>query len=160
MNLPNCERESAVLKAAESGQWSKGLRAHAQACEVCSDALLVTHYLQSQAQAAQAEAPLPDAGLIWWKAQLQAKRAAAERATRPIVILEKISYAVGAVGIAVLLVWFWPQIANWAGMFKLVWAQSSSLGMPLLQPSAYLLAGGGTLLFVFFFFLYAVWAEE
>ena len=159
MNLPNCEREPAVLKAVESGEWSKGLPAHAKTCEVCSDALLVAHYLQSQAQAAQAEAPLPDAGLIWWKAQLQAKRAAAERATRPIVILEKISYAVGAVGIAVLLVWFWPQIANWTGMFKLVWAQAASLGMPL-QPSTYLLAGGGLILFAFVFFLYAVWAEE
>ena len=159
MNLPNCEREAAVLRAVESNNWTEELRSHADTCEVCSEVTLVAHYLQADAQETMAEAPLPDAGLIWWKAQRQARREAAERATLPIVILERVSWGVGALSTAGLLAWFWPQIEAVSGMFRLAWEQTSSLNLSL-QPSSYLLVGGSLLLFLLTFVLYAVWAEE
>jgi hypothetical protein len=159
MNLPNCEHEAAVLQAVETNEWPEGLRTHANACEVCSEVMLVAHYLQADAQETLAESPLPDAGLIWWKAQRQARQAAVERATLPIAILEKVSWGFGGLSVAGLLTWFWPQIEAVLGMFRLAWAQTSSLGISL-QPGSYLLVGGSLLLFLLTFVLYAVWAEE
>lgn len=159
MNLPNCKHEAAVLRAVETNQWSEGLRSHAGACEVCSEVMLVAHCLQADARVTLAESSSPDAGLIWWKAQRQARREAAERATLPIAILERVSWGVGALSVAGFLAWFWPQIKAVSGIFRLAWEQTSSLGLSL-QPGSYLLVSGSLLLFLLTFVLYAVWAEE
>ena len=75
MNLTHCDREIEVIKAARTGFWPEHLRSHAESCEACAEALLVSHYLNEEAASAlntaEAISPLPEAGLVWWKAQLK-----------------------------------------------------------------------------------------
>ena len=99
-----CEQEAAALEAVEFGRWPKGcgeeLRAHSDHCSICSDVVLVAQTLQQEDQWARNEAALPTAGLVWWKAQMRAKREATVRATEPIAIVEK---AAGIFGLASLV---------------------------------------------------------
>ena len=159
MNLPQCEREPAVLAAVQSDRWSDGLRAHAESCEACSEVLLTALYLRDQAAEAATQAPLPESGRIWWQAQLRARQEAARRATRPIAFVEQVSLALGAAGLITAAVWLWPDIADRLGILKLAWGQFTALGLTP-QPGFLLVASGSLLLFLLILGVYAVWAEE
>ncbi|HEY2019293.1 MAG TPA: hypothetical protein VGH38_37555 [Bryobacteraceae bacterium] len=52
--------------------------------------------------APRADAPLPDADALWWRAQLRRNLAAEERATRPIRIAEQLACAVFLIAAVVL----------------------------------------------------------
>lgn len=147
MNPPHCDRESEVVKAARTGFWPDNLRSHTESCEACSEALLVSHYLNEEAASALDEAealsPLPEAGLVWWKAQLQVRRETARRATRPVAIVEALSSAIGLVAAVALLVWAWPQVRGWSALFRLAGFEwnvfSGGLALYLIGGAALLL---------------------
>ena len=90
-----CNQEEKVLEALRSGAWDPELRRHADTCAVCADLVLAAEFLQYEAAPAEAEPTLPDAGLIFWKAQLAARRAAVARATRPIALVETLACLAG-----------------------------------------------------------------
>jgi hypothetical protein len=122
MKLPQCDREREVLDALRSGRWAsvwgEAIRQHAAECPVCAEVAFVAQEFQREAELARAElqqpgAGLPSAGLVWWKAQLAARRAAEQRAAEPIVLVERLACALGAVAALGLGVWQWPQIADW-----------------------------------------------
>ena len=82
------------------------------------EAAFAAQAFQREAALAQAEldqpgARLPSAGLVWWKAQLAARRAAEKRAAEPIVWVERAAYAVGA--IATLALWDCGSGRGWRG---------------------------------------------
>lgn len=121
MKIPHCHYEQQVLDAVRSGRWSgpwgEDLRKHAAGCAVCTEVAMVAGLLLEDHELAQAEAQLPSAGLVWWKAQLAARRAAEERAAQPIAFVERLTrafLALAAVGIAL---WQWPRIAAAAAGF-------------------------------------------
>jgi hypothetical protein len=120
MKLEQCEREQAVLDALTSGRWSTAwgeeIRQHAASCEACSEVVMVARALRGEEQSAEAEVRLPSAGLVWWKAQLAARRAAQQRAAQPIALVERLAQAVGALSAFGIGVWQWPRIANWLGV--------------------------------------------
>ena len=94
------------------------IRQHAAACAVCAEVALVAQEFQREEELAATElkqpgAGLPSAGLVWWKAQLAARRAAEQRAAEPVVFVERAAYALGALSTLVLGVWEWPRIAGW-----------------------------------------------
>lgn len=160
--MKSCEMEEAVLAAAQGGIWDESLRSHVAGCLVCADALLVNDYLQGQARSARAEAAkeLPSPGLIWWKAQILAKRETVERATRPILVFEKFAYLGGALSLVGLAIWNWPAVEHGLAPLRAAWVQMSSLGAtPFLNPFLYLSAGFLALLVLLIFALYVVWAE-
>lgn len=180
MEAFHCEKEQEVLEAARAGKWATArgnaeddpLRRHVAGCPVCADVVLVVQFLQQEDETAKAEALLPGAGLIWWKGQLLAKRAAAERAIEPIAIVEKVACACGILSLLGVGIWRWPQIYEWVKRFiesrwwsdswgsNQHWVQEFLLGL-WGQPLNYLLmmSVGGFLLFMVFL-LYAVWVEE
>lgn len=96
-----CPREREVARAVARGGWSDELGAHVADCDACSDLLLVAGALRRAADVAEDDTPLPDPGLIWWRAQLQARVVASDRLSR----LLRLSYAVagGLAGAVVLL---------------------------------------------------------
>jgi len=84
MKPAGCDHERAVVRAVRSGLWSGELRQHAAQCEACGEAMAVAAFLQS------GETPaVPEAGLMWWKLELRARREKAARAMRPLVIAER-----------------------------------------------------------------------
>jgi hypothetical protein len=100
MNPLPCPQLNAVSSAA-GGALPVELERHAADCPECADALLVQSFLGAGAARMVPEA-LPDAGSVYWRARLRARLDRAERATRPIAVLDRVTYAVGAGVLAAL----------------------------------------------------------
>jgi len=66
------------------GQLPDELATHAAGCAVCAEALLVASFLTGQ----EDDADVPAAGLVYWRAELKARREQAERAMRPMRAME------------------------------------------------------------------------
>ncbi|HZE88412.1 MAG TPA: hypothetical protein VE404_02625 [Verrucomicrobiae bacterium] len=109
MNVPACDLEDAVLRAAKLGRFTGELREHARTCALCADVALAASFMSSES-AATAEHPLPDGALVYWKSQLRAKREAAARATRPILLVEQAAWACAIVVAGAVAMWAIPAL--------------------------------------------------
>jgi hypothetical protein len=94
MSPPPCPRLDEILRAA-GGPLPAELERHAAACRECADARLVDGLLRAAAQQLAPPA-LPDAAAVRWRARLRARADRAERAVRPIALLDKLGYAAAA----------------------------------------------------------------
>ena len=56
---------------------------------------IVAEAMASEASLAAAEAQPPSSAIVWWRAQMRARREAAELAERPITIVHALSIAAG-----------------------------------------------------------------
>lgn len=121
-----CEREIEVVNAIQTSVWQGAheLRAHAANCTLCRDAAAVAFAMAEAEALAGAEShPLPDASLVWWKAQLRARREAVERASEPVRIFTRAAYVFGCVILASIL---WQQWARVSGLLSFAKFQSLS----------------------------------
>jgi hypothetical protein len=98
-----CEFEPEVLAAVLEARWPERadaeLREHAAACAICAEVAAVGAALDADREALRAEAVLPEGGLVWWRAQLRARREAAKVAGRPITAAQVLALA-SAAGLA------------------------------------------------------------
>ena len=140
-----CEKEEQVAAALCGASPNAEILAHARSCPVCFEVLLVSEFLREETGFAQHElSALPDAGLIWRKAQALAREKALARATLPIRIA-RICAAVVAVLAVPWLIFesrpLWPVIAE-------LWPiHPSPTNLPSdLSQSALLFAVTGTLI--------------
>lgn len=129
MNLPECPFESAIVEADRTGRWNSTLQSHAAACSNCQEALLVAHALRDDEAASMAEVRLPPAGLLWWKAQIQARRAALQRAARPIDIAEQLATILLGVLLPILLLIFGPKTTVWTLSSALILVGGLAIGI-------------------------------
>jgi hypothetical protein len=125
-----CEHEPRVLEAATAGSWEPALRAHLEQCPPCAEVALVAGFMNAT-EAGTAGVHLPDAELVWWKAQLRARRAAAEQATRPIALVEKVACAGGGLALIAVLAFLWPYVQAWREWVLSNW-MAGSQAAPLL----------------------------
>lgn len=92
-----CEFEADVLAAAMQGRWPEHmdaeLRAHVETCPVCADVAVAAGAIE---RVREQSVHIPDAGRVWWLAQLRARREAAETAGTPITAVQVIAFALGA----------------------------------------------------------------
>lgn len=96
MNEQYCDKEHEVAAALAGGACDAGILNHALECPVCSEALLVREFLRAGAQLASREIEdLPDAMLVWRKAQAAAREKALHRATLPIRAVRIVASAAG-----------------------------------------------------------------
>lgn len=134
MNPAGCEREQDIARAVRSGLWNAELREHAAGCEACAETMAVAAFLQSGEDPA---ATVPEAGLMWWRLELRARREKRARALRPLVIAER---AAGVLfGSACVAVFVWlstvsPSLSLTAGIAGGVLAVSA--GSALLLASS------------------------
>lgn len=92
MNGAICEREDQTLAAVRTGTIDSETASHAQHCLTCSDILLVGEFLGDGSSLTQQErTTLPDAGLIWQKAQHRANDEAVRLVLRPIRFMKIIA---------------------------------------------------------------------
>lgn len=93
----SCEFEAEVLAAALEARWPERadaeLRAHAAGCAVCSETALVAGAMEQAREESRAMAAIPDAGRVWWLAQLRARREAERAADRPITLMQAAAFA-------------------------------------------------------------------
>jgi hypothetical protein len=110
MRVPTCDLEEAVLNAALAGRWTDELRSHIRDCALCSEVALVANAFAVKTKAV--DESIPDAGLLWWKAQLQSRRRAHERALIPIVLAEWSAAIVATICAMGILVWKLPAFGS------------------------------------------------
>ncbi|HWO58124.1 MAG TPA: hypothetical protein VNN55_11220 [bacterium] len=79
MTESGCIHESAVLRAAHTGQWQPELRRHTQTCAACAEVLRL-HAQLTLLRAGDQPTPAPDPTRLWLKAQF------AERQRRSLLI--------------------------------------------------------------------------
>ena len=108
----HCQQERQVTEAIYASNYDPEILDHACACPVCSE-VLVTKFLGAEMQLAQHEsASLPDAGLVWRKAQTKAREEATVKAMRPIQLARICAFVVAV--FAVLWFIFGPQqLPHW-----------------------------------------------
>jgi hypothetical protein len=99
-----CPYESEVLTAVFTRRWpdraEASLRAHVAACDICSDLATVSAAFEAECDDTRSVTQVPDAGLIWWRAQLRARQDAVKTAVRPITVAQAVAFAstVGVLG--------------------------------------------------------------
>ncbi len=165
MNSLDCEREPLVMEAARSGRWDEELRNHAANCSVCADAVLVAHFLEELADQDQRESMVLEAGRVWWKAQLRARREAVERTNEPITIVERVALACAVLSLVGLGIWQRDWIGDRLRGFAEVWPRSGYLAQEFVvslwqQSSLIVILSGSALLLWVSFLAYLVWTEE
>jgi hypothetical protein len=105
--MKECAREHEIVDAVTSGRWPDAceadLRDHVTTCQVCKEVAFVAGVLHEEHDVALAEARLPSAGLVWWRAELRARREAVKAAERPLTLVHSLA-AASAIGVGAALV--------------------------------------------------------
>lgn len=103
MQISECHREAEVVEAISLDRWPSQsdpeLRSHVASCAVCSDVVTVASALQEDNSAIVSEVRVPSAGLVWWRAELRARREAVRAVERPLTVVHAFA---GAAAIGVL----------------------------------------------------------
>lgn len=107
----SCERD--VLDLVAVGQWparaDETLRAHVAGCETCAEVASIASVVRDWANETDAAGPVkvPDASVVWYRAQVRAREDAARRASRPLLVAQL--FAVATVALAVF--WMGPSLS-------------------------------------------------
>ncbi|MEO8074952.1 MAG: hypothetical protein ABI818_01405 [Acidobacteriota bacterium] len=100
MRTPECPREQELLEALAGGRWPDGavteLEMHAGRCDSCTELLTVALPLLREHELAERHARIPSSGVVWWRAQMRARREAVDAATRPIAWTQGLALACAA----------------------------------------------------------------
>jgi hypothetical protein len=111
-----CVREADVFEAIAFGRWPEhcapDLVAHVSSCEICADLVEVARALRDDRDSLCRDAPLPAAGMVWWRATIRARAEAARTATQPISVVQGIAGA-SIVGLAAGLASVAWQSIHW-----------------------------------------------
>lgn len=117
----SCAHERDVLDLVAIGQWparaDEALRAHVAACGTCAEVAAVAAAVRDWADEADAVVPaiVPDASVVWYRAQVRAREEATRRASRPVLVAQ----LVALVAVVMAAVWIGPEL-------------SLSLSMPMM----------------------------
>jgi len=110
-----CLRAADALAAMTAGPEpelsNEELRQHADACESCREMVTVVTALRSERDRVRRSAPVPSAGLVWWRAQLRQRQQAALKATAPVTAI----HAAAIVAVVALTVVLATSVAPFVG---------------------------------------------
>jgi hypothetical protein len=128
-----CPCETEVLGLVSIGQWparaDAALRAHVEDCDVCGDLASAAAAILELRDGPDQPVSVPDASVVWYRAQIHARIDAATRATRPLRMVQ----AAGAVCfMAVALAW-WNAGTSWLGY---LWSRFSGFSFTLPRVDA------------------------
>jgi hypothetical protein len=120
MSHKTCSRESAVARAVRTGEWDESLQAHLGQCATCRSVKEAARWMQGLAAPAQEAAEsgtdlqdtLPDPRILWLRAHLGERQAAAERAHRVSQWVEIGCIAAVCAALGLWLVWSWNEIGG------------------------------------------------
>ena len=96
MTPTECAFEEEVLAAVVAERVDTHLREHAASCAICHDLVEVAGAIGEVRDQMPAPILIPDAGRVWWVAQLRARREAIREAGRPITAAHVIALACAA----------------------------------------------------------------
>lgn len=126
--MNECVHEREVLDLVLADRWpdrcDPDMVAHAAACDVCGEVVAVALAMredetrvESAVIAAQPlhQSVVPDATLVWWRAQIRAREDAARKAARPIAMVQGIAIGIGLVAAISTTRMAWPWIKTYVG---------------------------------------------
>jgi hypothetical protein len=100
---PSCPCEAEVLDLVWTNQWparaDQALVAHAAACEICRDLAVVASAVGDLNDATRVEMKVPDATVVWYRAQIRARQELTRRASWPVAAAQAAAGVLGAVGL-------------------------------------------------------------
>ena len=162
---PSCPRETEVLDLVWTNQWparaERSLVDHVAACEVCRDLATVAAAVGDLNDATVAELKVPDASVVWYRAQVRARQELTRRATRPVAAVQVAAAVVGVGGLFTVwrlggasLVEWWqgvstpqlPQLGVWSELVALAsapvwpWVLAAAAAWALMVPAALYIA--------------------
>lgn len=115
-----CPEEPRVLRAWREGTPGEALREHVSGCEWCRGAVEAWEFMQSlAADVPEPDHRLPEAGRIWWRAQLVRRWETERRVSRQ---LDRVyPFQAGAIAATVVLGTFlsWPVAERWLAQSEL-----------------------------------------
>lgn len=121
MTLGTCAYEKEIQAALKSGHWPAGcapeLRDHVRQCDTCNDLVLLSETFQMARGSSLTEANV-SASLIWWRAQLRLRRAAAEQVSTPVTIAQLFAWAISLVAAVGFVVSQYHHGLRWASWFS------------------------------------------
>jgi hypothetical protein len=133
---PTCTHERDVLDLVAVGQWpqraSTVLRAHVASCPSCAEVASIAAAVREWDDA-EAVPHVPEAAVVWRRAQVRAHEAAARAASRPIWAAQ----LAAVVGFVAALVWIGPSAAWYVSVWQWLTAavpQMASLPSVSLWP--------------------------
>jgi hypothetical protein len=135
-----CRHEPQVRRAAAEDRWTDALREHVTTCADCAAAADASQFMSRLSRLDERPRALPDPSVVWLKAQLLRGSAIAERAARPLNILQMIAYTAVAVGWTSVLTWKWNDLHRWlAGFTPASIATGGGLASPLSIPFLFMI---------------------
>ena len=114
MKPTSCSHEQSIIAAVQTECWPDALRMHLASCTPCQETFQVAGYMHSLAAVEDDPRPLPDAKVIWLKAQLAQRRASAAEALRPVETFQRVAWGVST------LVLFFGLLAKWTLLEKAI----------------------------------------
>jgi hypothetical protein len=107
-----CRHEHAVRSALAGDSWTAELLEHVAGCTTCADLMLVETFMRHHAGEVVTGVSVPDSAFVWWRAQLEARSADAQRATRIITVVQRVAIACSGLVGALGAVRYWPQLKS------------------------------------------------
>ena len=125
MTFAECPHEPDVIDALTTTQWpeqcSDELQAHVAACDNCRTLVAALTPLGEAWLDTRAAAHIPASGMVWWRAQMRARREAARAAARPMTIVQAIAALAGLALLVTTLALLSPWvIASFSGSASLL----------------------------------------
>lgn len=150
MTLRTCPHEADVLDLVAIGQWPQRadarLRAHVGGCDVCAEVASIATAVREWSEAAPV-ARMPEASVVWHRAQVKARAEAARAAARPVWVAQ----AVALIGLVVALVWMGPSASWYSGAWSTMTQAMPSVPSVPSVPTVHsdsVMTGWGTTVFL------------
>jgi hypothetical protein len=113
MRPTTCAEEQRLVQAAASGlELDQASLAHVSSCATCQEAVSVSRWMASIAVTTGETRPLPNAELLWWKAQMLRRWEGERRVAAPIERMQRVELGAAAIGAVALLIWQWGAIGR------------------------------------------------
>jgi len=94
MTIASCQYEDELLDALGRGYVSPELTAHVESCAACRELHTVAGALLHDRSQAIIEAPVPSAGMMWWRMQIRQRHDAQDTARRSLFVGQAITLTV------------------------------------------------------------------
>jgi hypothetical protein len=129
MSVHTCPHETEVLDLVAIDQWPQRadatLRAHVAACPSCADLASIATAVREWGGTDDIPR-MPEASVVWHRAQVKARAEAAHAAFRPVWVAQGFAL----IALIVALVWIGPSPSWYASVWQGVSASVPSVGMP------------------------------
>lgn len=155
-----CRLEPDVVQAAANDRWTDSLRRHTGECADCAAAANIAAWMQKFAMLPDRQHALPDPQVMRLKAMLLRQSVAAERAARPLNILQVLAYGVVAAGWAALVTWKWSAFEQWITSFTPASIAGAAAGSGAALSASFLLTVFALASMTVMLALHTILAEE